>query len=68
MALADLDSEAGTFHPADTQGVFHNGFDREQMQSMLRAAGFGDVRFVTAVTLDRDGTSYPVFLVTATRA
>jgi 2-polyprenyl-3-methyl-5-hydroxy-6-metoxy-1,4-benzoquinol methylase len=66
LALADLDSEDGTFHPADTAGVFHFGFDREELRHKLEAAGFEAVRFQTAVEVTReDGRAYSVFFVTA---
>jgi 2-polyprenyl-3-methyl-5-hydroxy-6-metoxy-1,4-benzoquinol methylase len=66
LALADLDSEDGTFHPPETEGVFHHGFDREELRNKLAAAGFESVRFQTAVEVAReDGRTYPVFLVTA---
>ena len=32
IALADLDKEDGSFHPQDTKGVFHSGFDRDEFQ------------------------------------
>jgi 2-polyprenyl-3-methyl-5-hydroxy-6-metoxy-1,4-benzoquinol methylase len=68
IALADLDSEDGTFHPEDTQGVFHNGFDRGEFQSILERKGFTDVNFVTAHTVNKEGRHYPIFLVTAVKA
>jgi predicted TPR repeat methyltransferase len=68
VALADLDSEDGSFHPSDTEGVYHFGFDRDVLRGKLEAHGFRDIDFTTAVEVDRDGKRYPVFLVTATRA
>jgi 2-polyprenyl-3-methyl-5-hydroxy-6-metoxy-1,4-benzoquinol methylase len=68
VALADLDAEDGTFHPADAEGVFHHGFDRGTFQSILESKGFQDVNFVTAHTVNREGKSYPIFLVTAVKA
>jgi putative AdoMet-dependent methyltransferase len=66
LALADLDSEDGTFHPPETEGVFHHGFAREDLRRSLEAAGFEAVRFQTAVEVAKeDGRTYPVFLVTA---
>jgi len=66
LALADLDTEDGTFHPPDTAGVFHHGFDRQELRRQLEAAGFEAVHFQTAVEVTReDGRTYPVFLVTA---
>lgn len=67
IALADLDTEDGSFHPPDTEGVFHAGFDREALGALVRDAGFSDVAFTTACEVDRDGRRYPVFLVTATK-
>lgn len=68
VALADLDAEDGTFHPPDTEGVYHLGFDRDALREQLEAHGFCDIDFTTAVEVDRDGQRYPVFLVTATLA
>lgn len=67
VALADLDTEDGTFHPPDTEGVFHQGFSREHLGRQLTEAGFVDITFDTACVVHRDGRDYPIFLVTATR-
>jgi len=67
VALADLDKEDGSFHPEGTEGVYHSGFDREAMQSILEKNGFDNVEFVTAHTVKKEERSYPVFLVTATK-
>lgn len=68
VALADLDSEDGTFHPADIEGVYHSGFDRDAFAEKLKKAGFIDISFITAYTVLKDGKTFPIFLVTATRA
>ena len=65
VALADLDKEDGSFHPADTQGVFHFGFDRDELRAIIEANGFRQVEFHTAHTINGDEKDYPVFLVTA---
>lgn len=67
VALADLDSEDGSFHPPDTEGVYHLGFDRDALRDELEAHGFSDIEFTTAVEVEREAKRYPVFLVTATR-
>lgn len=67
LALADLDTEAGDFHPPGAEGVFHHGFDRPALTAMLEAAGFVDVAFTTACEVEKEGRRYPIFLVTATR-
>jgi 2-polyprenyl-3-methyl-5-hydroxy-6-metoxy-1,4-benzoquinol methylase len=67
VALADLDTEDGDFHPPGIEGVFHAGFDRGALKGHLEAAGFQDVAFVTACQVDREQKRYPIFLVTAVR-
>ena len=67
VALADLDKEDGTFHPADIEGVFHNGFDRDSLKNILQKNGFKDIQFVTAHTVNKEMKNYPIFLVTATK-
>jgi len=64
VALADLDPEDGSFHPAGTEGVFHRGFDRQKLQQLMEKSGFENVRFITAHTVNKEGRDYPVFLVT----
>lgn len=68
VALADLDAEDGTFHAPGTEGVFHPGFSRDDLAARLTAAGFVDVAFETATVVHKEERSYPVFLVTASRA
>jgi len=65
VALADLDSEDGSFHPEEIEGVFHQGFDRNELHAILEENGFSDVRFFTAHRVEKEEKSYPVFLVTA---
>lgn len=67
VALADLDAEDGSFHPENTEGVFHAGFDRDVLGSILERHGFSDIDFVDAVTVQKEERRYPVFLVVATR-
>ena len=68
LALADLDTEDGSFHPDEAAGVYHHGFDRGELQATLETCGFTDIRFFTAHTMVKDGKSYSVFLVTATKS
>lgn len=67
VALADLDIEDGTFHPADVQGVYHHGFVRDELQKRLETSGFSDIRFYTAHTVSKESKNYPIFLVVATK-
>jgi len=69
VCFADLDAEDGSFH-GDNTGVFHQGFEREQVKGLLRDSGFTDIRDVTAATMKREvegkGTKeFPVFLIVA---
>jgi SAM-dependent methyltransferase len=67
VALADLDTEPGDFHPPDAEGIFHHGFDRPRLGALLEDAGFTGPEFVTACDVTKDDRSYGVFLVTATK-
>jgi len=48
LAIADLDEENGEFH-ADHTGVFHDGFDREEIRRFFTAAAFSDIEISSAV-------------------
>lgn len=67
VALADLDREDGTFHPENTPGVFHAGFDRNELQRVLENHGFDNVHFFTPHTVKKNSKQYPVFLVIAAK-
>jgi len=65
LAIADLDKEDGTFHPAGMN--VHHGFERAELERRLRQTGFTDVRFDDCFTVERDNGHYPMFLAVATR-
>jgi SAM-dependent methyltransferase len=65
IALADLDTEDGTFHDADAEGIHHLGFDRAALGELARDAGFVDVEFRTATEIVEDDRHYPIFLLLA---
>ncbi len=67
IALADLDKEDGSFHPKDTEGIYHFGFERNQLQIILEKYGFEEIHFLTAHTVNKDEKRFPIFLVTATK-
>ncbi len=64
VALADLDTEDGTFHDADVPDVYHHGFDRGSLRELLSQHGFVNVRDTTTFVHRRRGREYPVFLIT----
>ena len=67
LCIADLDREDGSFHGADFDG--HQGFDRQELTAMTKAAGFAEVSFVTAFQVPKmiagEKKNFPVFLMTA---
>jgi len=67
VALADLDKEDGSFHPENTEGVFHSGFVRDLLENILDDNGFYNIEFTTAHTINGETKNYPIFLVTATK-
>ena len=68
LALADLDKEDGSFHPADVEGVYHSGFERDDFKILLKTHGFEDIHFFTTHTVVKEDKEYPIFLVIATKA
>ena len=67
LCIADLDSEDGSFHGAGFDG--HLGFDRGELGSKARRAGFASVRFTTAYTMTKavgnGRRTFPIFLMVA---
>lgn len=66
IALSDLDKEDGSFHTEDT-GVFHAGFDREEIARIATAAGFHEVAISSASVISKPQGDYPIFLLTGRR-
>jgi ubiquinone/menaquinone biosynthesis C-methylase UbiE len=64
LAVADLDTEDGSFHPPGMEGVYHSGFDRSALGALAEKAGFRQVAFTTAHVVEKE-KNYPVFLLTA---
>jgi ubiquinone/menaquinone biosynthesis C-methylase UbiE len=73
LCVADLDTEAGVFHPANVaETVHHHGFDRDELKKRMHRIGFIDTRDVTAHTIRKEveegqPEDFPVFLVVARR-
>jgi 2-polyprenyl-3-methyl-5-hydroxy-6-metoxy-1,4-benzoquinol methylase len=68
LCLSDLDLDDGLFH-GDSQGVFHNGFDRAALGRAFVEAGFEDVRDTTAAEVTKptragDLRRFAIFLMT----
>lgn len=70
LCIADLDKEDGSFHGHDVDDV-HKGFDREELASIAENAGFTNINFSTAFTMEKevnepgDTKPFPIFLMVA---
>ena len=66
IAIADLDSEDGTFH-SDNAGVFHFGFERKELEIIAKEVGFKEIHFELASTIKKPHCEFTVFLMLAVR-
>lgn len=65
IAIADLDTEDGSFHGDDFEG--HHGLDRDELIRQLGERGWIEATAHDAGTLVKNDRDYRVFLVTARR-
>jgi len=66
IALADLETEDGSFHE-DRIGVFHHGFSREELEMFLVQAGFASIAIRSVAAVQKREKTYPVLLAVAVR-
>jgi len=66
IALADLECEDGTFH-SDNTGVFHFGFDPDELMILAQKVGFKEIKTERVNTINKPHRDFPVFLLTAKR-
>jgi len=66
IAIADLDTEDGSFH-SDNTGVFHYGFDREELTQIAQKVGFKEIQFNVASTITKPKDTFTVFLMTGSK-
>ena len=66
IALADLDTEDGSFH-SDNAGVFHYGFNRKLLENIAKEVGFKEITFDLASTINKPQATFTVFLMTAVK-
>jgi len=69
LAIADLDLDDGKFH-SNNEGVFHFGFDREDLRAIFIEEGFQDIQTCQAAEIEKpvdDGKSrlFKIFLITS---
>ena len=67
IAINNMDSEDGSFHDPDAVGIHHHGFDRADLERLTLTAGFTNVETRTAAVIEREGRSYPLFLLLGQR-
>ncbi len=72
LAIADLDSEDGTFH-AQQEFPVHHGFERPMLEKLLQRHNFQEIAFSTPFTVEKEYEAerikkFPVFLVTARKS
>lgn len=72
LCVVDLEAEDGSFHSHpdavhDEGFHVHHGFERDELERALTAAGFGEVGFSVCHRIEREDRSFPLFLATATR-
>ncbi len=64
VAFADLEAEDGSFHE-DPTGVFHHGFSRTELASLLETSGFVAISVTEATVMQKGNRTYPVLLAVA---
>jgi len=64
IALADLESEDGTFH-SDNTGVHHFGFDEKELREIALKSGFKEINIKNINTINKPHRDFGVFLLTA---
>ena len=64
IALADLESEDGSFH-SDNTGVEHFGFDFNELSKIAKEAGFRDIKIEYANSINKPNREYIVNLLIA---
>ncbi|MEA3228786.1 MAG: class I SAM-dependent methyltransferase [Campylobacterota bacterium] len=64
IAIADLTIEDGTFH-SNNDGVFHFGFDKNELSTIVKECGFKDVKFEVINSIKKPHKDFDIFLLSA---
>ena len=64
IAIADLESEDGSFH-SDNTGVHHFGFEVQDLVEIVEKYGFKNVKIQTINTIHKPHRDFGIFLLTA---
>ena len=62
IALADLETEDGSFHTDDT-GVFHFGFNKDEFLKIAQNVGFINTTIQTVSIASKPHKDFPIFLL-----
>jgi ubiquinone/menaquinone biosynthesis C-methylase UbiE len=67
LCITDLDPDGGLFHES-SEGVFHEGFQRDEMKRMFTGAGFVNVQDDTVSEINKPGRDgeirgFSIFLI-----
>ena len=65
IAVADLETEDGSFHENLDEGIFHFGFEPEVFWQWAEVAGYRGVQVQRVSVIKKPHGDYPVFLLTA---
>ena len=66
IAIADLETEDGTFH-SDNTGVFHFGFNKDSLVKIVKESGCKNVEVHHIKTIKKPQREGDVFLLSATK-
>lgn len=66
IAIADLESEDGSFH-SDNTGVFHFGFNEEELVKVVEKVGFKNIKFKNINIIKKPQRDFGIFLLSATK-
>lgn len=62
LVINDLDKEDGTFHKKhNNDGVFHFGFDKNELENMLINNGFKIINYKIVHKDEREDRKFPIF-------
>jgi ubiquinone/menaquinone biosynthesis C-methylase UbiE len=69
LCIVDLDEEDGSFHKNYVDYDGHNGFNQDELKSILRGAGFKDVKcntfYYDTKVIDNEEIEYSLFIMKA---
>ena len=68
FAIADLETEDGTFHSDPDESIKHLGFDKNEFAQIMEKTGFTAVECKTIFSIPKEDKSYNVFLAYGEKA